>query len=67
MDSERHGVGGQDGSRGGGRTQDAAYAADYAEVLFDLLPDVVFFLKDTEGRYTSVNQTLAQRCGVRRA
>jgi PAS domain S-box-containing protein len=38
----------------------AAHA--FAEVLFDALPDVVFFIKDTTGRYVRVNQTLANRC-----
>jgi AraC-like DNA-binding protein len=33
--------------------------------LFDQLPDVVFFIKDTECRYTHVNQTLTQRLGVK--
>lgn len=33
-----------------------------AEALFDALPDVVFFIKDTAGRYLVVNQTLADRC-----
>jgi len=32
------------------------------EVLFDALPDVVFFIKDAAGRYVRVNQTLADRC-----
>lgn len=32
------------------------------EALFDALPDVVFFIKDTYGRYVVVNQTLAARC-----
>lgn len=32
------------------------------EALFDALPDVVFFIKDAEGRYLRVNQTLARRC-----
>ena len=31
------------------------------ERLFDTLPDVVFFAKDTEGRYTHANQTLLDR------
>ena len=31
------------------------------ERLFDTLPDVVFFAKDTEGRYTHGNQTLLDR------
>ncbi len=34
-----------------------------AEPLFDHLPDVVFFIKDRDGRYLSVNQTLVERCG----
>jgi PAS domain S-box-containing protein len=36
------------------------------EKLFDELPEVVFFVKDREGRYTSVNETLLQRCGFSR-
>ena len=31
------------------------------ERLFDALPDVVFFAKDTDGRYTHANQTLLDR------
>ena len=31
------------------------------ERLFDALPDVVFFAKDTSGRYTHGNQTLLDR------
>jgi PAS domain S-box-containing protein len=43
--------------------QDDPFAAHgYAETLFDELPDVVFFIKDTAGRYVRVNQTLAERC-----
>ena len=37
----------------------------FAEALFDPLPDVVFFVKDTGGRYVVVNQTLVARCGFR--
>lgn len=37
----------------------------FAEALFDALPDVVFFVKDAEGRYVVVNQALVQRCGQR--
>lgn len=37
----------------------------FSEALFDALPDVVFFVKDIEGRYVVVNQTLVQRCGQR--
>lgn len=32
--------------------------------LFDRLPDVVYFSKDAEGRYTHANQTLLQRLGL---
>lgn len=39
--------------------------AFFSEPLFDALPDVVFFVKDREGRYVVVNQTLVQRCGLR--
>lgn len=43
--------------------QDDPFAAHgFAEALFDELPDVVFFIKDTVGRYVRVNQTLADRC-----
>jgi AraC-like DNA-binding protein len=31
--------------------------------LFDAVPDTVFFLKDVEGRYVAVNQTLVVRAG----
>lgn len=34
------------------------------ELLFDALNDLVFFLKNANGQYVLVNQTLAQRCGV---
>lgn len=37
----------------------------FAEVLFDQLPDVVFFVKNTQGQYSIVNQTLVERCGAR--
>jgi len=37
----------------------------FAETLFDALPDVVFFVKDREGRYQVVNKTLVERCGLR--
>ena len=33
-----------------------------AEALFDQMPDTVFFIKDADGRYVSVNQTLVNRC-----
>ncbi len=34
--------------------------------LFDRLPDVVFFCKDTQGRYTHANRTLLGRLGLQR-
>ena len=37
----------------------------FAEILFDRIPDVVFFIKDRGGRYVVVNQTLVTRCGRR--
>lgn len=33
------------------------------EALFDQIEDTVYFLKDSSGRYLSVNQTLVKRCG----
>jgi AraC-like DNA-binding protein len=35
------------------------------ESLFDALTDVAFFVKDRDGRYTSINHTLVRRCGLR--
>lgn len=35
------------------------------EQLFDHIPDTVFFLKDSSGRYIAVNQSLVERCGLR--
>ena len=32
--------------------------------LFDEVPDIVFFIKDAQGRYMAVNDTLATRCGL---
>lgn len=37
----------------------------FTEPLFDAMPDVVFFVKDMQGRYVVVNQTLVERCGVK--
>lgn len=37
----------------------------FVETLFDQLPGVVFFIKDREGRYLVVNETLMRRCGCR--
>lgn len=33
--------------------------------LFDAIPGLVFFIKDTQARYVLVNQALAQRCGFK--
>lgn len=35
------------------------------QALFDTLPDVVFFAKDLQGRYTHVNLTLVKRLGMK--
>mgnify|MGYP000857531109 FL=1 len=35
------------------------------EAIFDAIPDVLFFMKDTQGRYTHVNQTMLRRLGIR--
>ena len=35
-----------------------------AEALFDQLPDIVFFVKDRDGRYVAANRTLVERCGL---
>jgi len=40
-------------------------SADTLQALFDPLPEVVFFVKDTEGRYTHANRTLLARLGLR--
>ena len=32
--------------------------------LFDGVPDIVFFIKNADGRYMAVNDTLALRCGL---
>lgn len=36
------------------------------EALFDQLPNIVFFIKNSLGQYAAVNQTLVERCGLRR-
>lgn len=33
--------------------------------LLDVMPGVVFFIKDPQARYVMVNQTLARRCGFK--
>jgi AraC-like DNA-binding protein len=42
-------------------------AAGFLVDLMERLPDVVFFAKDTEGRYQAVNETLVRRLGRRSA
>jgi AraC-like DNA-binding protein len=44
---------------------DTSLLADpfFAETLFNQLSDVVFFVKDTAGRYVMANTTLIRRCG----
>lgn len=33
------------------------------ENMFDHVPEIVFFIKDAEGRYIAVNKSLVERCG----
>lgn len=42
------------------------FSADLMQRLFDSLPDVVFFVKDADGRYTHANLTLVRRLGLKR-
>lgn len=37
----------------------------YVESLFDRLPDIVFSIKDREGRYVAISLAAALRCGLR--
>ena len=48
-------------------TPSPALRLDPAEVeaLFDAVPSVLFFVKDDQGRYTHVNQTMLRRLGLR--
>jgi PAS domain S-box-containing protein len=34
------------------------------EQLFDHVPETAFFIKDAQGRYLAVNQSLVERCGL---
>ncbi len=36
----------------------------FAEALFNLVDDIIFFVKDADLRYVLVNQTIVGRCGV---
>ena len=38
---------------------------DSLQALFDLAPDIAFFVKDSDGRYVTVNQSLLSRHGLR--
>lgn len=44
---------------------DISLDPDLIQDIFDALPDVVFFMKDVEGRYTHVNLTAVQRLGLK--
>ena len=35
------------------------------EHIFDHVPEIVFFMKDLQGRYVAVNQSLVDRCGLK--
>lgn len=37
----------------------------WVEQLFDRLPDIVFSIKDREGRYVSISETVARRCDLK--
>jgi PAS domain S-box-containing protein len=36
-----------------------------AQSLFDLVSDIVFFVKDNKARYVAVNESLVGRCGLK--
>lgn len=44
---------------------DAISDVFFTESLFDAMPDLVFFVKDLQGHYVVVNQTLVTRCGLK--
>jgi len=44
---------------------DVRLSPDELQPLFDACPNIVFFIKDGQGRYTHVNATLLQRLGLR--
>jgi PAS domain S-box-containing protein len=35
------------------------------ERIFDHVPEIAFFIKDVQGRYAAVNQSLVERCGFK--
>jgi AraC-like DNA-binding protein len=50
-----------------GETSLAGMLSHFAllEPVFDAMPDIVFFVKDTQARYALVNRTLVSRCGFK--
>jgi AraC-like DNA-binding protein len=46
------------------RSVDGQLDAAVLEHVFDQLPDVLFFVLDAEGRYTSANRAFLRRCGL---
>lgn len=52
-------------ARKGSELEDRLAHAAFLLDLFDQVPGVVVFVKDTEGRYAAVNETLARRLGLR--
>jgi AraC-like DNA-binding protein len=44
--------------------QNVLGVTSFLEELFDPVSDIVFFIKDREGRYVCVNWTLVKRCGL---
>jgi len=41
-------------------------SADYLQAMFDQMPDVVFCIKDRQGRYVLISEACVQRCGLNR-
>ncbi|HKX62520.1 MAG TPA: PAS domain-containing protein, partial [Verrucomicrobiae bacterium] len=50
--------------KAGGAGQPWPVGLDSMADLFDHVPDIVFFVKDSAGRYLAVNRALAERCGA---
>ena len=44
---------------------DRVGAAQYVEQLFDRLPDIVFSMKDVQGRYVLMSEACVRRCGLK--
>lgn len=47
------------------KTMPAMVDVSVLESLFDQVPDVVFFVKDVEGKYSAINLSLMERHGLR--